>query len=190
MGGRGGNSDVTVNNQGASSGANRGGSGSGGYVGMISPPTVVPAGNCGATISIGGVGVGGGGAGGGGLWELHDCRIRTEAAMLDARGDREEARGDRPSADRDHAAARNLFCQISEIKVSYQQAGEPCPGDDEQKPQPRAQTVTMVVAASAPAPVEPLPDWCPTTNGKDPAGDRERCLRALNANLAHLREGR
>lgn len=157
-GGHGGNAHVVNNVSGGGAGG-----GGGNVVGV---PSVTTANPCGGGISIGGFGIGGGGAGGA-LWELHDCRLRQAAVLLDARGD--------------HAAARNVWCQISEVRVAYKQAGEPCPEDA-----PRVQPVAAAPVTQAYA----LPDWCPTTNGKDPAADRDVCLRALNDDIVHLRNMR
>lgn len=160
-GGTGGSASVVNNNGGAD-----GGSGGGAYAVPFSAPSLATTNACGGGISLGGFGVGGGG-GGGALWELHDCRLRQAAVLLDARGD--------------HAAARNVWCQISEVRTAYNQAGQPCPDD---------QPAVQPIAAAVPAPTDDVPAWCATTSGRDPNADREACLRALNANLAHLREMR
>lgn len=157
-GGTGGSSSAVVNNNG-------GGGGSGGGAQSFSPPSLFTANTCAAGISIGGFGVGGGG-GGAAQWELHDCRLRTEAAMLDARGD--------------HAAARNVWCQISEVHKAYEQAGDPCP-DGNAKVQP-VNATTVVVHK------DEVPDWCFTTSAKDPTADRFKCQRDLSAAMNHLKE--
>jgi hypothetical protein len=86
----------------------------GGYAGAavpFSPPALATGNPCAAGISIGGFGIVGGG-GGAAQWELHDCRLRIAAVLLDARGDR--------------AAAKNVWCQISEVREAYDLTPEPC----------------------------------------------------------------
>jgi hypothetical protein len=156
-GGAGGSASVVNNVSGGAGGGSSGGGGIG-----FALPSQATTNACGGGISLGGVGMGGGG-GGGALWELHDCRLRQAAVLLDARGD--------------HAAARNVWCQISEVRVAYKQAGQPCPDD-----QPKVQQVS--------APADRLPDWCATTSGRDPAVERDTCAKSLNAALAHLSEDR
>lgn len=158
-GGAGGTASVTNNVSAVN------GSGGGDYIGTFAPPSLSTANTCAAGISLGGFG-GGGGGGGAAQWELHDCRLRTEAAMLDARGD--------------HAAARNVWCQISEVKTAYEQAGDPCP-DGKAKVQP----VTTVIVHK-----DELPDWCFTTTAKDPAGDRSVCNQRLSTAMNHLKDQR
>lgn len=164
-GGAGGS--AVVNNNGGGSGG-----GNGGVAQAISPASLSTANTCAAGISIAGFGTGGGG-GGAAQWEMHDCRLRATAVLLDARGD--------------HTAARNVWCQISEVHKAYAQAGEPCPDEDA-----KAQPVAVVTPVSTTVVVHKnaVPDWCATTSGKDPESDRAHCQQALRTAMAHLRENR
>lgn len=73
------------------------------------------------------------------------------------------------------------------IREAARDIGQPCSEDE-----PKVQQVSEVMPIPPIPPIRSMPDgvpaWCGTTNGRDPAADRVACLRALNANIAHLRE--